>query len=1664
MLPSKAHELGDVGAEQQQLKSPAAQHSALGSANPDLGWLENLDTGGGDLSMAAPTQALPAATAPHTASAGPGVPPLPQSPTAASWQVAASGRADASGEFGHIAPQETAAWSRPLQPAAQPAALYGATAWASSHVRTLDGAAADQHGVAAQGSQQQAEDAPVPSSWGAVLEAPPPVGEDTAPAPWDVEESAQGVDAAGAAGAAGAANLATDQRLVASPPAPARAAARALPVGMGTAPRVANGSVAPVSEEPTPSALVGQEPLARGSEHASVATRGDTAEAGSGGRTATANMGVSASPQFTAQHDLFAASRPSGHDSSSSVYSAAQLAAGPARVPSWSAADSAHSENAAPTAAAAPPLVSDRVRGPSAVPYVPHAAATSSWQGIADTTGHGAAAQVAASAPNSQNATPYLPAAPLSMDEASAVPQQAPPASRLSTMAGPASAAPLSPPLSASPVVAAPIVAAVDSPRTPPAPAQLAEVPERVTPGSGISGRLSSVVKGDRAQQRLQKLAPAARWFMSGAGKAATFFAGRDGGDEGPDDSETAPAAVDVEGADEAHGGSAAHAAGGIGTAAGASSPVGPHPPTSASPVPPPPLSSGASVQQPARWSRFERGPRAETTQPPAPLSQASAASAADEVSQLLGSGPPSRTRWATQDVLAPAPAPVADTAMLPEPDAPATWSHRDGLAVSRYSEAGVAAADTGVGIPAAAQAAHVAEQERPAAVDSIAAEASKRAQLAPSAQQFSPSTAPAKSPSSSDQAFTTAQHLAAAPARGLLQTPSGRFDMASGDATPSDGATAAAAAGAQKRTPSATTGASSDAEPALFPGRGQPAPEDAAPTRPGAVHETPFQLPSPQLGKPAAASSMLESMYASTAGTSKQQSEAVAADAEEPILPGMLPLVNGNGPNSKPRDANGHHDHDETFGKAAFDPSSASAALQADPLALHSLAPISTRTTALVDRSSDLHAGVRLGEASACSPELRKAPLNETPTFDFLRESAAEAPPRSRCVSCSRLLCPCSCLCLASHNAIHHAMMRPAALVEETVRAPKWHAPKVLAPYFAGARRGGLRRSYQTPCRSRPAASPSRRCSRTSATSKRRSWSCSVAWSARASSWRSSRASTATPRAASRRWRRSAHSSSGSSPSAAPRWRRRCGVAQVLCVGSRSTLWRKGGSVPETAWRVQGAEAAQVSAALDAAQSAAQEMLEGRQALAAENVELEERLLALRNEQLRAQQSGSEWESRVAAARAEAKRAEGAAAAALAKKERERARLEERVAEGQRERERLLGRLKELAARKSGLPAAEAAAMFAGAENGAAAVPVARAEAAAQTDEAAPAQRSAAATADAACQAAAASSPCSAPAAAPPAAVQTASQPLDASMDVLRDPASSRISAACVRAERFAGLDGVQRMPPHAAALLPPLHWGTGDAAASVADTQVTVLDNIHRLVSALADSKAQLQAELAAAHAALAHAGLDVPTPRQRRSSATAEERQAPANVVDSANRSAATSPTRHVTIAATSPVELRTPPGGGVDADRVSPDVLQFVAAGANGAGIPAAAAVRSSTATPGSRADNQLVRGEGTSTKGLSAASLVESSVPARSVALEQGTAQHLRDVQTAEPELGVVRSAHVTPAKPALGIAAAPQSAPVTPADMRPARRRGWLGGVFGFRRPAEPGRSILTAA
>jgi hypothetical protein len=96
-----------------------------------------------------------------------------------------------------------------------------------------------------------------------------------------------------------------------------------------------------------------------------------------------------------------------------------------------------------------------------------------------------------------------------------------------------------------------------------------------------------------------------------------------------------------------------------------------------------------------------------------------------------------------------------------------------------------------------------------------------------------------------------------------------------------------------------------------------------------------------------------------------------------------------------------------------------------------------------------------------------------------------------------------------------------------------------------------------------------------------------------------------------------------------------------------------------------------------------------------------------------------------------------------------------------------------------------------------------------------------------------------------------------DVPVPTAEDIAASRVAALQGRAD----LDGLKNVPEVVGVLLPRLHWGTEDAAGSVAATQATVLDNVHRLITKLVESRAILQLQVRAANAELAKAGLQVP-----------------------------------------------------------------------------------------------------------------------------------------------------------------------------------------------------------
>lgn len=284
----------------------------------------------------------------------------------------------------------------------------------------------------------------------------------------------------------------------------------------------------------------------------------------------------------------------------------------------------------------------------------------------------------------------------------------------------------------------------------------------------------------------------------------------------------------------------------------------------------------------------------------------------------------------------------------------------------------------------------------------------------------------------------------------------------------------------------------------------------------------------------------------------------------------------------------------------------------------------------------------------------------------------------------------------------------------------------------------------------------------------------------------------------------------------------------------------------------VQTAIAMEAAQEAEGARRAVADVLEGRRAIAEENITLEEQLLELRNAAAAAQQERSELESRLAAGAAEVRSAEARAAAAAERAERDKDRLREEIAALQEGRAGLMARLKEMAARK-GPARGDAAAV----------------DAASQTEgamEAREGQR------EAACQASVVQD-----------ALDMARRALgevsegegvtEAEERMLRgDTVSARIAEQAMA--DVAGLPEVSAAAVDGRdvllswrALMPPAGWGSG-VAATVADTQHSVLESVHGLLDGLAEERAQSRATLAekdeqieALKAALVVVGATVP-----------------------------------------------------------------------------------------------------------------------------------------------------------------------------------------------------------
>ena len=508
--------------------------------------------------------------------------------------------------------------------------------------------------------------------------------------------------------------------------------------------------------------------------------------------------------------------------------------------------------------------------------------------------------------------------------------------------------------------------------------------------------------------------------------------------------------------------------------------------------------------------------------------------------------------------------------------------------------------------------------------------------------------------------------------------------------------------------------------------------------------------------------------------------------------------------------------------------------------------------------------------------------------------------------------------------------------------------------------------------------------------------------------------------------------------------------------------------------------EAVEARARAEAAQRAAADMLDSRQALAAENVELEEQVRALKNAQAHAQQQRSEWESRVAAAGEGGRKGEAKVRAELGRKDKEMGQLRQRVQELQETRERLLGRMKDMAAKKSGLSGTEIARLLASTThsdaNGmadAAAVDAA-APAASAVRQASVEVQTEAAQLDGKAQVQEAlpapelvaegtqTSPMST---LPPVATVAAEPPVDTATgsadavdrapsapaltpraNLLSEPPSAAIAehaAATTRhAEQYAHLAS---LPDAARALMPRLAWTSGDAAGAIADTQAAVLDSIHSKLTELLQSRQQLQSELAAAQAELHTLR---PANAQQRPSAAAGSGQDSGVVMTGAN-------------GAHEPREAMPNRANGHSG----------VALGATQADTPSQFAEQSEQsigALPVQPTTPPAVPGtSGASAQQLSAQHAHDGAASVPQEAANAPLAGQLTGAGAVQDGRGAV-SANATPAKPPAASVAA-KSAPVTPAPQMaamqvPSKRRGWFGGMFGGRRQPTPSPNAWLAA
>jgi hypothetical protein len=348
----------------------------------------------------------------------------------------------------------------------------------------------------------------------------------------------------------------------------------------------------------------------------------------------------------------------------------------------------------------------------------------------------------------------------------------------------------------------------------------------------------------------------------------------------------------------------------------------------------------------------------------------------------------------------------------------------------------------------------------------------------------------------------------------------------------------------------------------------------------------------------------------------------------------------------------------------------------------------------------------------------------------------------------------------------------------------------------------------------------------------------------------------------------------------------------------------------------------------------------------------------------------------------------------------------------------------------------------------------------------------------------------------------------VDARGPSAEEVAAVRAAAAEARAELGALGENV---PEAVGALLPRLHWGAVDAAGSVAATQAAVLDNIHRQITALLESRGTLRAQLRAAHAALAQAGIQVPAPAGEGfgpvvaaltqehvletppAQATRSDRAPHSDItavplvglartdhtaseqLDASHLQAAPMQTEVAGSGVQGKTLLKPPEGnGGPAALRVVEGLEvaeQVVAVSANDSRDSMAREFAADIVRKDWNVDE-----EGHVRAGAVAQLHVQGSGPTTRAAppgdrVGVGSGSNGADQTGAsgrlDPVPGMSQSAHTTPYKPQMhppGIVA--RSAPQTPADDGKVRSsRGWLGGLFGRRTPPVPVHlNILTAA